>query len=217
MNPEADLCGSSTECLESRTPISASGSKLQSWCWPRSDQPTKEPGLSEGLTPQPSSSAVSSARLRSASPEAPRATTPALSSRYDNIKDLARNVDVLDQLATLDLEQITQDLEEATDFEGISVVAGEVAGWDPVNKVITVPTVAGEQGIQGEEGPEGPTGPTGPRGIPGLGEQGEVGPSGANGLNGYTPYFVFNYNDITGELSVDVTYSNHGGIPEEEW
>ena len=69
-----------------------------------------------------------------------------LGNQYAEVLKVANNIDAVVKAASVDLEALALALEEATDFEGISVVSGSVAGWDPVTKVITVPTVKGDTG-----------------------------------------------------------------------
>ena len=69
-----------------------------------------------------------------------------LGNQYAEVLKVANNIDAVVKAASVDLEALALALEEATDFEGISVVSGSVAGWDPVTKVITVPTIKGDTG-----------------------------------------------------------------------
>jgi hypothetical protein len=114
-----------------------------------------------------------------------------IGSQFDDVRKVANHIDSIVTVANQDLAALTQSLQEATDFEGITVVQGVVAGWDPVTKVLTVPTVKGDKGDPGLKGDTGATGATGARGPQGLqgvkgdvGPTGLMGPAGANGSKG---------------------------------
>lgn len=151
-----------------------------------------------------------------------------IESRYDAVLAVRDKLTEIELVAGLDIEQILADLEAAQDFTGISVVAGEVAGWDPVNKVITVPTVKGDKGdtgAKGDTGDVGPIGPVGPRGITGPaglnGTNGLNGANGTNGLNGMVPILEFSI-DEDGDLAYEVVGYEEGPAsgennPVEEW
>jgi hypothetical protein len=64
-----------------------------------------------------------------------------IGSKYDTIKELAETLKSYENWLELDVDALVADLEEAKDFTGITVVAGSEASWDPVGKVLTVPTV----------------------------------------------------------------------------
>ena len=111
-----------------------------------------------------------------------------IDSKYDAVLAVRDKLTEIELVAGLDIEQILVDLQEAQDFTGINVVAGDVAAWDPVTKTITVPTVKGDtgaQGLQGIQGPVGPQGAIGPRGLTGAaGANGRDGRDGTNGTDG---------------------------------
>ena len=64
-----------------------------------------------------------------------------IGSNYESVLKVGQHIDEVIKVASVDLVALAAAITEATDFEGISVVAGDTAGWDPVNKVITVPAV----------------------------------------------------------------------------
>ena len=107
-----------------------------------------------------------------------------IGSQYDVIKEVSLHLDSIEAVASEDLQALTNALNEAKDFTGISVVAGVVAAWDPVNKVITVPTVKGDTGEAGSDGVDGAVGPQGPQGV--RGPVGLTGPQGPQGVKGDT-------------------------------
>lgn len=74
-----------------------------------------------------------------------------IGTQYANVKIVADNIDAVTKAASVDLEELARVLEEATDFEGITVVSGEVASWNPETKVLTVPTVKGDKGDKGSD------------------------------------------------------------------
>ena len=78
-----------------------------------------------------------------------------LDSKYDIIKEVSNYLEAIETVATEDLGALTAALNEAKDFTGIVVLAGEEASWDPVNKVLTVPTEKGDTGEQGIPGVDG--------------------------------------------------------------
>jgi hypothetical protein len=125
-----------------------------------------------------------------------------IGSKYDNIVEAAEALKKYEEWLELDVDALIASLEEAKDFTGITVVAGSEAGWDPVGKVLTVPTIQGEQGTQGVQGLQGLQGIQGVQGEQGL--QGLSGPAGYNGRDGYTPIIEFRYNDTTGDLEYEV-------------
>jgi hypothetical protein len=125
-----------------------------------------------------------------------------IGSKYDNIVEAAEAFKKYEEWLELDVDALIASLEEAKDFTGITVVAGSEVNWDPVGKVLTVPTVQGEQGIQGVQGVQGPQGTQGVQGEPGP--QGIPGPAGYNGRDGHTPIIEFSYNETTGDLEYEV-------------
>jgi len=102
-----------------------------------------------------------------------------LGSKYNDVKTVADNIGDIKLAVGTNWNALITSLEGAKDFTGITVVAGTVAGWDAVGKVLTVPTLQGIQGVQGIQGAVGPSGPTGARGA-----KGDAGPIGADGIQG---------------------------------
>ena len=134
--------------------------------------------------------------------------TREIGSKYDVIKEVSEYLADIEAVATSDIDALVLALEEAKDFSGISVVAGETAAWDPNTKTITVPTVQGEPGQDGATGPQGEQGAQGVRGPQGLtGEKGDTGLQGPAGTDGLTPSIAIVYDEETGDLVLDVTYS----------
>lgn len=84
-----------------------------------------------------------------------RDTTTAISekidSRYDLIIKVSEHLDQIAEILAMDLDTLLIELQTAADFRGLTVENGE-AGWDSVNKVLTVPTVQGKQGVPGYNG-----------------------------------------------------------------
>lgn len=121
-----------------------------------------------------------------------------IGSKYDIIKEVAEKLTDIENVNTLDLDQLNLAIVAAQDaLTAIqdSIAAGAMKGD------------TGDQGPQGVAGPEGPRGAQGVAGLPGAtGPQGDVGPTGPAGEDGLTPNVVFSYNDTTGELEYDVTY-----------
>lgn len=139
-----------------------------------------------------------------------------IDSKYDAVLAVKEKLAEIELVAGFDIAGLIAELEAAQDFTGITVVAGSVASWDPVTKVITVPTVKGDtgaQGIQGIQGVQGIQGATGPRGLTGAngtnGINGLNGANGINGLNGMVPVLEFSI-DLDGDLAYEV-------IGYEEW
>lgn len=152
-----------------------------------------------------------------------------IDSKWDVVQAVGDKLGIIELVSQEDWDLILAELQEAQDFTGITVVAGDVAGFDPVTKVITVPTVkgdTGEQGIQGEVGPQGPVGERGPRGLVGPagadGVNGTDGYNGANGYNGKVPVLEFSI-DADGNLLYEVVDYIDGPVTEadpylvEEW
>lgn len=151
-----------------------------------------------------------------------------IDSKYDAVLAVKDKLTEIEKVAGLDIDQILTDLQEAQDFTGISVVAGEVAAWDPINKVITVPTVKGDTGAVGPQGPvgsDGVQGPIGPRGLTGAkgtnGVNGADGSNGRDGLNGMVPILKFSIDD-DGDLAYEVIGYEEGPtagdrFPVGEW
>jgi len=92
-------------------------------------------------------------------------------SIYDDIKEIIENLNIIKDVNSIDYQALLDSLNEAKDFTGITVVSGTPASFDPVTKVITIPTVKGD-----------------------IGEQ------GAKGLTGLTPIIELTYNPYTGDI-----------------
>ena len=147
--------------------------------------------------------------------------TREIDSKYDVIKAVSEALDAIEIVANEDLDALIAALNEATDFEGITVQSGAVASWDPITKVLTVPTVKGDKGDTGEQGPQGEVGPQGPQGIQGIpGLKGDTGVDGVNGRNGATPIIELSYDAVTGELQYEVVgydYTNTQELIDQDW
>ena len=151
-----------------------------------------------------------------------------IDSKYDAVLAVKEKLAEIELVAGFDIDGLIAELETAQDFSGITVVAGSVASWDPVTKVITVPTIKGDtgdtgpQGIQGLTGPQGSTGPIGLTGAKGdTGNAGVNGSNGVNGLNGMVPVIEFSVS-LDGDLMYDVVGYEEGPavvdrFPTEEW
>lgn len=151
-----------------------------------------------------------------------------IDSKYDAVLAVRDKLAQIELVAGFDIEGLIAELETAQDFTGITVVAGSVASWDPIGKVITVPTVKGDTGAQGTQGVQGATGaqgPIGPRGLTGAagvdGIDGLHGANGTNGLNGMVPVLEFSI-DEDGDLAYEVIGYEEGPVlgdrfPVEEW
>ena len=151
-----------------------------------------------------------------------------IDSKYDAVLAVKEKLAEIELVAGFDIDGLIAELEAAQDFTGITVVAGSVASWDPVTKVITVPTVKGDtgaQGIQGIQGVQGIQGATGPRGLTGAngtnGINGLNGANGINGLNGMVPVLEFSI-DLDGDLAYEVIGYEEGPtlgerFPTQEW
>ena len=108
-----------------------------------------------------------------------------IASKYDVVKAVSEALPDIEIVATTDTESLIAAINEAKNFTGITVVAGETASWNAETKVLTIPTLQGVQGEQGEQGIQGEVGPTGARGAKGdAGPQGEQGIQGAPGQRG---------------------------------
>lgn len=120
-----------------------------------------------------------------------------IGSKYDVVKAVSEYLIEIEQLATEDIGALIASLNEAKDFTGITVIGGTTAGWDAVNKVLTVPTVKGDKGDTGIQGPIGLTGPQGPQGVAGI-----------DGLNLTVEQIVYN-NDgtFTWQFSDETSYT----------
>lgn len=151
-----------------------------------------------------------------------------IDSKYDAVLAVKEKLPEIEIVAGMDIAALIAQLEELQDFTGITVVAGEVAGFDPVTKVITVPTVKGDTGAKGDKGDTGEQGVQGIQGLRGLtgaaganGLNGTNGASGINGLNGMVPILEFSI-DSDGDLSYEVVGYEEGPtlgerFPTQEW
>lgn len=151
-----------------------------------------------------------------------------IDSKYDAVLAVKEKLAKIELVAGFDIDGLIAELEDAQDFTGITVVSGSVASWDPIRKVITVPTVKGDTGAQGPQGIQGATGaqgPIGPRGLTGAngtnGVDGLHGANGINGLNGMVPILEFSI-DVDGDLAYEVIGYEEGPVlvdrfPVEEW
>lgn len=91
-----------------------------------------------------------------------------IGSNFDNVKKVADNIGAVVEVAATDLAGLAAALEEAKDFTGITVVVGEPASWDAVNKILTVPAVKGDKGDPGADGLDGSDGVDGLNGKDGV-------------------------------------------------
>jgi hypothetical protein len=134
-----------------------------------------------------------------------------IGSKYDNIVEAAEALKKYEKLLELDMDALIADLNEATDFAGITVVTGPTPSWDPVAKVLTVPTRKGDKGDPGEDGIDGVDG------VDGV--DGQVGPAGHNGRDGLTPVIELSYDPATGNLEFEIVRYEERYIPTiiTEW
>lgn len=151
-----------------------------------------------------------------------------IDSRYDAVIAVKNKLPEIELVSGMDITALIQELEDAKDFSGITVIVGDVANWDPVTKVLTVPVEKGDKGDVGPQGPIGSTGPIGPRGPRGLtgakgdnGTNGKNGRNGMNGLNGMVPIIMFNM-DNDANLVYEVIGYEEGPtagerFPVQEW
>ncbi len=151
-----------------------------------------------------------------------------IDSRYDAVMAVRDKLPEIELVAGMDLDALITELENAQDFTGITVVVGDVANWDPVNKILTVPVEKGDKGDQGVQGPvgaKGPIGPQGPRGLTGAkgrdGIDGIDGANGINGANGMTPVLEFRldneYNLVYEVVGYEEGPSMGDRYPVQEW
>ena len=151
-----------------------------------------------------------------------------IGSKYDVVLAVKEKLPQIELVAGMDITGLIQELENAQDFTGITVVIGTVPSWDPINKILTVTVEKGEKGDQGLVGPQGPVGPIGPQGLRGLtgpngkdGLNGKDGINGINGLNGMTPIIEFSM-DADANLLYEVIGYEEGPtmgerFPVQEW
>ena len=151
-----------------------------------------------------------------------------IDSKYDAVIEVRDKLPQIETVAGMDIQSLIDELNQAQDFTGITVVQGSTPSWDPVNKVLTVTTEKGDtgpigpqgpQGIRGLPGVQGPTGMTGANGTNGL--NGLNGSSGVDGLNGMVPILQFSL-DVDGDLAYEVIGYEEGPtlgerFPIQEW
>ena len=151
-----------------------------------------------------------------------------IGSKYDVVLAVKEKLPQIELVAGMDITGLIQELENAQDFTGITVVIGTLPSWDPINKILTVTVEKGDKGDQGLVGPQGPVGPIGPQGLRGLtgpkgkeGLKGKDGASGINGLNGMIPIIEFSM-DADANLMYEVVGYEEGPtmgerFPVQEW
>ena len=151
-----------------------------------------------------------------------------IDSRYDAVIAVKNKLPEIELVSGMDITALIQELEDAKDFSGITVIVGDVASWDPVTKVLTVPVEKGDKGDVGPQGPIGNTGHTGPRGPRGLtgaagnnGKDGKNGVNGINGLNGMVPVLEFSldndYNLVYEVVGYEEGPPSDERYPVQEW
>lgn len=151
-----------------------------------------------------------------------------IDSRYDAVIAVKNKLPEIELVSGMDITALIQELEDAKDFSGITVIVGDVANWDPVTKVLTVPVEKGDKGDVGPQGPignTGPIGPLGPRGPRGLtgrdGVDGMHGANGINGLNGMVPVLEFSldndYNLVYEVVGYEEGPPSDYRYPVQEW
>ena len=148
-----------------------------------------------------------------------------IDSRYDAVIAVKNKLPEIELVSGMDITALIQELADAQDFSGITVIVVDVANWNPVTKVLTVPVEKGDKGDVGPQGPignTGPIGPIGPRGLTGAtGNNGTNGKDGINGLNGMAPIYRFSI-DNDANLVYEVIGYEEGPtmgerFPVEEW
>ena len=151
-----------------------------------------------------------------------------IDSRYDAVIAVRDKLPEIELVAGMDITALIQELEDAKDFSGITVIVGDVASWNPVTKVLTVPVEKGDKGDVGPQGPignTGPIGPIGPRGLTGAagkdGVDGMHGANGINGLNGMVPVLEFSldndYNLVYEVVGYEEGPPSDERYPVQEW
>ena len=151
-----------------------------------------------------------------------------IDSRYDAVIAVKNRLPEIELVSGMDITALIQELEDAKDFSGITVIVGDVASWDPVTKVLTVPVEKGDKGDVGPQGPIGNTGPVGPRGPRGLtgpagnkGTNGKDGINGIHGLNGMVPVLEFgldnDYNLVYEVVGYEEGPPSDERYPVQEW
>lgn len=151
-----------------------------------------------------------------------------IGSKYDVVLAVKEKLPQIELVAGMDITGLIQELENAQDFTGITVVIGTVPSWDPINKILTVTVEKGDKGDKGDQGIQGPVGPIGPQGPRGLtgpkgekGLNGKNGVNGINGLNGMVPIIEFSI-DADANLMYEVVGYEEGptageSFPVQEW
>lgn len=151
-----------------------------------------------------------------------------IGSKYDVVLAVKEKLPQIELVAGMDITGLIQELENAQDFTGITVVIGTVPSWDPINKILTVTVEKGDKGDKGDQGIQGPVGPIGPQGLRGLtgpkgkdGWNGKDGSNGTNGLNGMVPIIEFSI-DADANLMYEVVGYEEGPtmgerFPVQEW
>ena len=151
-----------------------------------------------------------------------------IDSRYDAVIAVRDKLPEIELVSGMDITALIQELEDAKDFSGITIIVGDVANWDPVTKVLTVPVEKGDKGDvgpQGHIGNTGPIGPIGPRGLTGAagrdGVDGMHGANGINGLNGMVPVLEFSldndYNLVYEVVGYEEGPPSDERYPVQEW
>ena len=151
-----------------------------------------------------------------------------IGSKYDVVLAVKEKLPQIELVAGMDITGLIQELENAQDFTGITVVIGTLPSWDPINKILTVTVEKGDKGDKGDQGIQGPVGPIGPQGLRGLtgpkgkdGLNGKDGINGINGLNGMIPIIEFSM-DADANLMYEVVGYEEGPtmgerFPVQEW
>lgn len=150
-----------------------------------------------------------------------------IGSKYDVVLAVKEKLPQIELVAGMDITGLIQELENAQDFTGITVIIGDTPSWDPISKVLTVTVEKGEKGDKGDQGDQGPIGigQRGPRGLTGPGgkdgSNGKDGRDGINGLNGMIPIIEFSI-DADANLIYEVVGYEEGPsmnerFPVQEW
>lgn len=151
-----------------------------------------------------------------------------IGSKYDVVLAVKEKLPQIELVAGMDITGLIQELENAQDFTGITVVIGTVPSWDPINKILTVTVEKGDKGDKGDQGIQGPVGPIGPQGLRGLtgpkgkdGVDGTNGANGVNGVNGMAPVLEFRLDDEYNLVYEIVGYEEGPSMgdryPVQEW
>ena len=147
-----------------------------------------------------------------------------IGSKYDVIKAVKEKLVEIELVADMDIDALIQELEEAQDFTGITVVEGAEVDWDYSTKVLTIPRGKdgkdGRDGIDGLDGKDGKDGKRGEKGYKGdTGSAGKDGKDGKDGLNGLVPVIEFQVDEEFNMTYEVVGYKNGPGSATivEEW